>query len=80
MTNTEIITRSAVMAGLYTKEEAEAILKTGACLPLHTYSAWKAAGYQVKRGRKNRFDRLPVEVPPGQKDRRSGRSSRPAER
>lgn len=52
MTNTEIITRSAVMAGLYTKEEAEAILKTGACLPLHTYSAWKAAGYQVKRGEK----------------------------
>lgn len=52
MTNTEIITRSAVLAGLYTKEEAEAILKTGACLPLHTYSAWKAAGYQVKRGEK----------------------------
>lgn len=52
MTNTEIITRSAVLAGLYTKEQAEAILKTGACLPLHTYSAWKAAGYQVKRGEK----------------------------
>lgn len=52
MTNTEIITRSAVAAGLYTKEEAEAILKTGACLPLHTYKAWKSAGYQVKRGEK----------------------------
>ena len=52
MTNTEIITRSAVLAGLYTKEEAEAILKTGACLPLHTYKAWKSAGYQVKRGEK----------------------------
>lgn len=52
MTNTEIITRSAIAAGLYTKEEAAAILKTGACLPLHTYKAWKSAGYQVKRGEK----------------------------
>ena len=52
MTNTEIITRSAVLAGLYTKEEAEAILKSCRVLPLHTYSAWKQAGFQVKRGEK----------------------------
>lgn len=52
MTNTEIITRSAVLAGIYTKEEAEAIIKSGHVLPLHTYSAWKEAGYQVKRGEK----------------------------
>lgn len=50
MTNAEIIFTEAVAHGIYTKEEAIAILESGNMIPLHTYQTWKSAGYQVKRG------------------------------
>lgn len=50
MSNQEIINKAAVSSGLFTAEEAEAILSTGRRLPLHTYSEWKRLGYQVKEG------------------------------
>lgn len=50
MTNTEIITKDAIAKGLYTEEEAIEILKKRGALPLHTFAAWKAMGYSVKKG------------------------------
>lgn len=50
MSNQEIINKAAVSSGLFTAEEAEAILSTGRRLPLHTYAEWKRLGYQVKEG------------------------------
>jgi antirestriction protein ArdC len=50
MTNTEIIIKEAILSGLYTPEEAEAIMQTYGALPLHTFAAWKAMGYTVKKG------------------------------
>lgn len=55
MSNFEIITAEAIAAGIYTKEEAEAIISQGMTLPVHTYNAWKAAGYQVRKGEKARI-------------------------
>ena len=52
MTNFEIITSEAIAAGIYTKEEAEDIISQGYALPIHTYNAWKRAGYQVRKGEK----------------------------
>ena len=50
MTNTEIITRTAIAEGIFSEEEAAAILSAGRRLPLHTYQEWKRMGYQVKQG------------------------------
>ena len=52
MTNQEIICREAVAHGIITKAAAEAAILTGAEIPLHTYSAWKSRGYQVRKGEK----------------------------
>ena len=41
MTNTEIITRTAIAEGLFTEAEATAIIASGRRLPLHTYSEWR---------------------------------------
>lgn len=50
MTNFEIITKEAIRNGIYTKEEAEAIISQGYRLPLHTFAEWKALGYSVRKG------------------------------
>jgi hypothetical protein len=50
MTNTEIITKEAIAKGLYTEDEAIEIIKKHGALPLHTFAAWKAMGYSVKKG------------------------------
>lgn len=49
MTNEQIIFNAAISSGLFTKEEANAILSTGRRLPLHTYQEWRRLGYQVKQ-------------------------------
>lgn len=49
MTNTEIIINEAVENGLYTMEQIENILASGHMIPLHTFQAWKSAGYIVKK-------------------------------
>lgn len=50
MTNIEIIINEAVENGLYTMEQIENILASGHMIPLHTFQAWKSAGYIVKKG------------------------------
>ena len=50
MTNTEIIINEALANGLYTEEQIENILASGHMIPLHTFKAWKEAGYIVKKG------------------------------
>ena len=52
MTNNEIIYSAAIDAGIYTQEQADAILASGHMLPLHTFQEWKARGYSVKKGEK----------------------------
>lgn len=52
MTNNEIIYNAAINAGIYTEEEADAILASGHMLPLHTFQEWKSRGYSVKKGEK----------------------------
>ncbi len=50
MTNEQIIANSAVAAGIFTKEEAEAYFSHGMRLPIHTFAEWKNHGYMVKKG------------------------------
>lgn len=50
MTNEQMIFNAAINSGIYTAEEAAAIISTGRRLPLHTYSEWKRLGYQVQEG------------------------------
>lgn len=50
MTNEQIIFNAAISSGIFTKEEAIAILESGRRLPLHTYQEWRRLGYQVKQG------------------------------
>lgn len=50
MTNAEIIFKEAVMNGLYTEDEAIAIIQERGGLPLHTFGEWKAHGFSVKKG------------------------------
>lgn len=50
MTNEQIIANSAVAAGIFTQEEAEAYFSHGMRLPIHTFSEWKNHGYMVKKG------------------------------
>ena len=52
MTNNEIIYSAAIDAGIYTEEQAAAIIASGHMLPLHTFQEWKARGYSVKKGEK----------------------------
>ena len=59
MTNSQIITDAAINAGIFTEEQAAAILSTGRRLPLHTFAEWKNLGYMVKKGEKAR---LAVEI------------------
>ena len=50
MTNEQIIFNAAISSGIFSKEEATAILSSGGRLPLHTYQEWRRLGYQVKQG------------------------------
>ncbi|MBO5469049.1 MAG: hypothetical protein J6A03_04795 [Lachnospiraceae bacterium] len=51
MNNIELITQAAIAAGLYTAEQAESIVETNGCLPLHTFSFWKKKyGLVPKKG------------------------------
>lgn len=50
MTNFQIIAEAAIQEGLYTEEQALAILEEDGCLPLHTFGEWKRMGYSVKKG------------------------------
>ena len=50
MTNEQIIANSAVAAGIFTQEEAEAYFTRGMRLPIHTFAEWKNHGYSVKKG------------------------------
>ena len=50
MTNEQIIANSAVAAGIFTQEEAEAYFSHGMRLPIHTFAGWKNHGYMVKKG------------------------------
>lgn len=59
MTNLQIITNAAVSANIFTAEEAEAIIKSGHSLPLHTFTEWKRMGFSVKKGE---HARLKVEI------------------
>ena len=52
MTNQEIIYREAIAHNIMTQEAAEAAIKSGLEIPLHTYAAWKSRGYQVRKGEK----------------------------
>ena len=52
MTNEQIIFNTAISSGLFTSAEANAIIKSGRRLPLHTYQEWRRMGYQVKAGEK----------------------------
>lgn len=50
MTNNEIIYRESIAAGIFTQEQADQILASGARLPLHTFQEWKRMGFSVKKG------------------------------
>lgn len=52
MSNFEIIANGAIGAGIYTKEQVEAIIGSGCTLPLHTFAEWKRQGFSVKKGEK----------------------------
>lgn len=50
MSNEEIITKSAIRAGIFSEEEAAAYIMNGLRLPIHTFAEWKSWGYMVKKG------------------------------
>lgn len=50
MSNEEIITKSAISAGIFSEEEAAAYIMNGLRLPIHTFAEWKNHGYIVKKG------------------------------
>ena len=52
MTNQEIIYREAIAHNIMTQAAADAAIKNGLEIPLHTYAAWKSRGYQVRKGEK----------------------------
>lgn len=49
MSNEEIITKSAIRAGIFSEEEAAAYIMNGLRLPIHTFAEWKSCG-MVKKG------------------------------
>ena len=55
MTNMQIITEAAILNGLYTEDEALALLTENGELPLHTFAEWKRMGYTVRKGEKARM-------------------------
>ncbi len=55
MTNLAIITAAAIQAGIFSEEQADAIIKSGHALPLHTFAEWKRMGFAVKKGEKARM-------------------------
>lgn len=55
MTNAQIIYTESIKAGLFTAEQANAIIATGRRLPVHTFAEWKKLGYSIKKGEKARF-------------------------
>lgn len=55
MTNLAIITAAAIQAGIFTEDQADAIIKSGRALPLHTFAEWKRMGFAVKKGEKARM-------------------------
>ena len=55
MTNLAIITAAAIQAGIFSETEADAIIKSGRALPLHTFAEWKRMGFAVKKGEKARM-------------------------
>lgn len=78
MTNFDIITNAAIQEGLYTKDEAIAILESGNELPLHTFNEWKNRGYMVRKGEHAKLTcqiwkpRKKKEVKPDEEEERSG--------
>jgi hypothetical protein len=50
MSNEEIITKSAISAGIFSEEEAAAYIMNGLRLPIHTFAEWKNHGYMFKKG------------------------------
>lgn len=52
MTNGAIIKDAAVAAGLWSEEEAVAIIMRLGSLPLHTFKEWQRMGWQVRKGEK----------------------------
>lgn len=52
MTNNEIIFNEVVMNGIFTEDEAINMIQNYGSLPIHTYTAWQAMGYQVQKGEK----------------------------
>lgn len=52
MSNFEIIANNAIDAGIYTKEQVQALIASGFRLPLHTFAEWKRLGFSVKKGEK----------------------------
>lgn len=74
MTNEQIIANSAVAAGIFTQEEAEAYFSHGLRLPIHTFAEWKNHGYMVKKGEHARADREHLEAQDAQAEK--GRKDR----
>ena len=52
MTNKEIIIGEAILNNVFTEEQICEYMQTFGELPLHTFAAWKARGYAVKKGEK----------------------------
>ena len=52
MTNFQIITNAAIEAGIYTEEQAVALINKLGSLPLHTFAEWKKMGFIVRKGEK----------------------------
>lgn len=73
MTNEQIIANSAVAAGIFTQEEAEAYFSHGMRLPIHTFAEWKNHGY-CQKGRTRRADREHLEAQNAQAEK--GRKER----
>lgn len=54
MNNTQIIAAESIAKGIFSEEQVNAFLAEGA-LPIHTYEAWKKAGFAVCKGQKARL-------------------------
>lgn len=55
MTNAQIILTAAIETGIYTEDQAQAIIEKLGSLPLHTFAEWKKLGFIVKKGEKARL-------------------------
>ena len=52
MTNTTIILKAALNAGIFTEEQIKQYLESIGELPLHTFKGWKELGFIVRKGQK----------------------------